>query len=151
MIAADALLDLDFNGSNGTQAIARGLYEPAGDTIRLSLDSLLLRTRRQQWALAAPAAFTAGAPGFAVDSFVLNGAGGATLRLAGAVPVEGEASLRFRARELPVADLAELLAVLELDQEIPVEAFTAVAEILSYIYRANGRLGELSERPAQKE
>ena len=49
------------------------------------------------------------------------------------------------------ADLAELLAVLELDQEIPVEAFTAVAEILSYIYRANGRLGELSERPAQKE
>jgi flagellar biosynthesis protein len=48
------------------------------------------------------------------------------------------------------ADLAELLAVLELDQEIPVEAFTAVAEILSYIYRANGRLGELNDGPAQK-
>ena len=49
------------------------------------------------------------------------------------------------------ADLAELLAVLELDQEIPVEAFTAVAEILSYIYRANGRLGELADGPAKKE
>lgn len=48
------------------------------------------------------------------------------------------------------ADLAELLSVLELDQEIPVEAFTAVAEILSYIYRANGRLGELNDGPAQK-
>jgi flagellar biosynthesis protein len=48
------------------------------------------------------------------------------------------------------ADLAELLAALELDQEIPVEAFTAVAEILSYIYRANGRLGELGGEPAQK-
>jgi flagellar biosynthesis protein len=49
------------------------------------------------------------------------------------------------------ADLAELLAVLELDQEIPVEAFTAVAEILSYIYRANGRLGEVADGPAKKE
>ena len=49
------------------------------------------------------------------------------------------------------ADLAELLAVLELDQEIPVEAFTAVAEILSYIYRANGRLGEMADGPAKKE
>ena len=49
------------------------------------------------------------------------------------------------------ADLAELLAVLELDQEMPVEAFTAVAEILSYIYRANGHLADLNEAPAQKE
>lgn len=49
------------------------------------------------------------------------------------------------------ADLAELLAALELDEEIPVEAFTAVAEILSYIYRANGRLGEMHDGPGQKE
>ena len=89
------------------------------------------------------------------------GRGGARLRRA-----EGQRAARRRgeiaqrivdlARQNGVAirqdaDLAELLAVLELDQEIPVEAFTAVAEILSYIYRANGRLGELSERPAQKE
>ena len=38
------------------------------------------------------------------------------------------------------ADLAELLSALEVDQDIPVEAFAAVAEILAYIYRANGRL-----------
>ena len=35
------------------------------------------------------------------------------------------------------ADLAEVLAALEIGREIPLEAITAVAEILSYIYRAN--------------
>ena len=36
------------------------------------------------------------------------------------------------------ADLADLLATLELDSPIPTEALMAVAEILSYVYRANG-------------
>lgn len=35
------------------------------------------------------------------------------------------------------ADLAQLLAALDIDAEIPVESFAAVAEILAYIYRAN--------------
>lgn len=35
------------------------------------------------------------------------------------------------------ADLAQLLASVEVDSEIPLEAFTAVAEILSYVYRLN--------------
>lgn len=35
--------------------------------------------------------------------------------------------------------LAEMLAAIELDSPIPSEAFAAVAEILSYIYRANGQ------------
>lgn len=34
--------------------------------------------------------------------------------------------------------LAEILATVELDSPIPSEAFMAVAEILSYVYRANG-------------
>lgn len=38
------------------------------------------------------------------------------------------------------ADLAELLSAVDLDSEIPLEAFTAVAEILSYVYRANGEM-----------
>jgi len=38
-------------------------------------------------------------------------------------------------------DLVELLATLELDAEIPVDAIAAVAEILSYIYRANRQPG----------
>lgn len=36
------------------------------------------------------------------------------------------------------ADLAEILAAVEVDSEIPLEALAAVAEILSYVYRANG-------------
>jgi flagellar biosynthesis protein len=35
------------------------------------------------------------------------------------------------------ADLAEILAAVDLDEEIPVEAFIAVAEILRYVYAAN--------------
>ncbi len=34
--------------------------------------------------------------------------------------------------------LAEMLATVELDSPIPSEAFAAVAEILAYIYKANG-------------
>lgn len=37
------------------------------------------------------------------------------------------------------ADLTEMLAKIELDSPIPSEAFMAVAEILSYVYRANGQ------------
>lgn len=35
--------------------------------------------------------------------------------------------------------LAEMLAALELDSPVPNEALVAVAEILSYVYRANGQ------------
>lgn len=37
------------------------------------------------------------------------------------------------------ADLAEVLAAVEIGQQIPLAAFAAVAEILFYIYRANER------------
>jgi len=37
-------------------------------------------------------------------------------------------------------DLAEMLAEFELDSPVPTEALMAVAEILSYVYRANGEL-----------
>lgn len=36
------------------------------------------------------------------------------------------------------AALAEMLAKVELDSPIPSEAFMAIAEILTYVYRANG-------------
>ena len=48
------------------------------------------------------------------------------------------------------ADLAELLSVLGLESEIPIEAFAAVAEILAYVYRANGELKALRERLAAR-
>lgn len=45
------------------------------------------------------------------------------------------------------ADLAQLLGQLDLDSVIPAEAFVAVAEILSYIYRQNGKLKEQQTAP----
>lgn len=35
-------------------------------------------------------------------------------------------------------DLARLLAAIEIDSEIPTEALVAIAEILAYVYKANG-------------
>jgi flagellar biosynthesis protein len=37
-------------------------------------------------------------------------------------------------------DLLELLAQVDIDREIPSELYTAVAEILSWIYRANSEM-----------
>ncbi len=39
-------------------------------------------------------------------------------------------------------DLVEVLSKLEVDSVIPLEAFAAVAEILSYVYRANQLYGK---------
>lgn len=44
--------------------------------------------------------------------------------------------------DIPVrsdSDLVEILAATEVGEEIPVEAFIAVAEILRYVYALNGR------------
>ena len=35
------------------------------------------------------------------------------------------------------SDLAEVLAAVEVDSQIPLEAFMAVAEILAYVYKVN--------------
>jgi len=36
-------------------------------------------------------------------------------------------------------DLLQILKAVDINEEIPVEAFAAVAEIISYIYRQNGK------------
>jgi len=38
------------------------------------------------------------------------------------------------------AELVDILSLIEVDSPIPLEAFTAVAEILAYVYRANDAL-----------
>lgn len=66
---------------------------------------------------------------------------------------EGELAARIvelaREHGIPVrsdADLASLLASVELDDTIPIEAFEAVARILAHIYQANGRLPATSDQ-----
>lgn len=38
------------------------------------------------------------------------------------------------------ADLVQILTAVDVDSEIPTEAFAAVSEILTYVYRANGQV-----------
>ena len=45
------------------------------------------------------------------------------------------------------ADLAQLLAAVDVDSEIPIEALVAVAEILAHVYQANGAAAEAREPP----
>jgi flagellar biosynthesis protein len=47
------------------------------------------------------------------------------------------------------ADLAQILAAVDVDSDIPTEAFAAVAEILAHVYRANGETprGFAAEHP----
>ena len=43
------------------------------------------------------------------------------------------------------ADLIEILASLDVESEIPLEALAAVAEILTYVYRANAAMPDAAE------
>lgn len=49
------------------------------------------------------------------------------------------------------ADLVEILAKIENDAPIPLEAFAAVAEILSYVYAANASLKQRQHANMHKE
>jgi len=41
------------------------------------------------------------------------------------------------------ADLVEILSAVDIDSQVPLEALMAVAEILTYVYIANGRMAEM--------
>jgi flagellar biosynthesis protein len=47
------------------------------------------------------------------------------------------------------ADLAEILATIEVESEIPLEALAAVAEILSYVYRTQSNVPPAKVAPAR--
>ncbi len=47
------------------------------------------------------------------------------------------------------ADLVEVLSAVDVESEIPLEAFAAIAEILSYIYRANAGYTEVDVPPGE--
>jgi len=38
------------------------------------------------------------------------------------------------------ADLVQILSAVDVDSDIPTEAYAAVVEILTYVYRANGQV-----------
>ena len=40
-------------------------------------------------------------------------------------------------------DLVQILKTVDINEEIPLEAFYAVAEIISYVYKVNGKMKDL--------
>ena len=65
-----------------------------------------------------------------LPKIIASGKGGVAEKILDIAFAEG-----VRVRE--DADLAEMLSAADIDTEIPVEAFIAVAEILRYVYAAN--------------
>lgn len=49
------------------------------------------------------------------------------------------------------AELVEILSLVDVDSPIPLEAFTAVAEILSYVYKANASFKQRQEAARFKD
>lgn len=49
------------------------------------------------------------------------------------------------------ADLVEILSVLEVDSVIPIEAYAAVGEILTYVYKANAQGVRLDTTPRRAD
>lgn len=102
-------LALVARGNRGTQLRATGLLSQDDDSTQMRLDTIALGTAVHQWRLGAPARLRLADGGFALDSMELRADGRALLALAGAFPATGALDLRFRARDVPVADIAELL------------------------------------------
>jgi translocation and assembly module TamB len=104
-------LDLQMTGTSGTLARAQGRITPQEGATRFGLDSLVIATGLQRWALAAGAQIIRRADGLTLDPIVIRGGSGAELRVEGVLPADGPIGLRAVARQVPVADLAELLQV----------------------------------------
>jgi len=107
--AGTAAVALQTAGMRGTFTRAGARVTQVAEGFDVRLDSLAITTAIQRWDLALPAHFTGGAQGFGVDSFLLRGRSGSSVRLSGTVPRSGPMDLRLAARALPVADVAELL------------------------------------------
>lgn len=103
-------------GPAGTQLAFGGLLALRGDTVALLTDSLALRTNLHAWRLRTPARLSVARGGFRLDSLALAASGASTLTLAGGLPAEGELDFRLRGRDVPMADVAELLQLPEIER-----------------------------------
>jgi len=104
-------LDLQMTGTSGTLARAKARIMPLDGATAVGLDSLIIATGLQRWALAGETRITQRRGGLTIDPIVVRGGSGSELRIEGALPADGAIDLRASARRVPVADLAELLQV----------------------------------------
>ena len=85
-----------------------GGYAAAGDTARLTLDSLSLALGASRWALHRPLHAVRSPAGIFADTLVLADATGGLVRGSLAVPTGAAASIHLRGDSLPLGDLARL-------------------------------------------
>ncbi len=102
-------LGVTATGGAGTLLRAGGVVSRSDDSTSIRVDSLSLTTALQRWRLLTPAVFGVAEGGVRVDSVDLRGDGASALRLTGALPATDSLGLRLVARDVPVADIAELL------------------------------------------
>lgn len=88
----------------------------------------------------------------------LRGAPGGDVSAPSRIIAKGDGALAEQILELAFAhgvkvredaDLVEVLDAIEVDSEVPLHALAAVAEILTYVYRANGA-AEAVDAPAPR-
>lgn len=115
--SARTAVQLTALGSAGTGLRARGVLDQGDDSLRVRLDSLSLTTALHRWRLRAPSHLVFADAGFRMDTVDLraDGAdGAAAVALSGRFPSAGALDLRLDAREVPTADLGELLQLADL-------------------------------------
>jgi translocation and assembly module TamB len=107
-------ITLDALGTAGTSLAFRGALSRSGDTTLVRADSLALVTDLHPWRLMRPASLTFARDGFRADSVYLAASGTSRLVLTGALPERGTLDLRLNGRDVPMADVAELLQLQEI-------------------------------------
>lgn len=107
-------LTLRASGPAGTQLAFGGQVSLRADTTTLRTDSLTLRTALHAWRLLAPTRLRVADGGFALDTLVLAASGATQVQASGGLPAAGPLDFRLRGRDVPMADVAELLQVADL-------------------------------------
>lgn len=96
-------------GPAGTQLAFAGLLSMRSDTTTLRADSLDLRTALHAWRLQQPSRLTVAAGGFRLDTLLLRASGASQIRASGGLPADGLLDFRLNGRDVPVADIGELV------------------------------------------
>lgn len=103
-------------GQFGTRLDFGGLLALRGDTTSLLADSLTLRTALHSWRMTSPTRLSLADGGFRLDSLVLAASENSRVTLSGGMPTEGGLDLRMLAQDLPMADVAELMQMREIER-----------------------------------
>lgn len=96
-------------GGAATQLAFGGTLAFSGDSTLVRADSLRLQTALHAWQLQAPAMLRAAAGGFRLDTMTLAASGTSRLSFSGGLPSEGLLDLQLTGRDVPMADIGEIL------------------------------------------